>query len=74
MDATILSQNYNVLLGVNASYDSPSCPAGTTPISGGLSATGLATVLGQTYPNGNHWTVTATAGAITTITVYVVCS
>ena len=70
----IVSQDYNVLVGVNASYDSPACPAGTTPISGGLSATGLATVLGQSFPNGDHWTVTATAGAATTITVYAVCS
>ncbi|WP_405939751.1 hypothetical protein OG338_26600 [Streptomyces sp. NBC_00726] len=74
MDAQIVSQDYDVLLGVNASYDSPACPAGTTPISGGLSAGGLTTVLGQSYPNGDHWTVTATAGALTTITVYAICS
>ncbi|WP_241990149.1 MULTISPECIES: hypothetical protein [unclassified Streptomyces] len=74
MDAQIVSQDYEVLLGVNGSYDSPACPAGTTPISGGMSANGLATALGQSYPNGDHWTVTATAGALTTITVYAICS
>ncbi|MFJ9667535.1 hypothetical protein ACIRPP_23470 [Streptomyces sp. NPDC101219] len=70
----IVSQDYEVLLGVNAAYDSPACPAGTVPVSGGLSSDGLATTLGQSYPNGDHWTVTATAGALTTITVYAVCS
>jgi hypothetical protein len=74
VSATVTSTPYNVLLGVNASYDSPACPAGTQPISGGLSATGLLVTLGQSFPNGDHWTVTATAGAITTLTVYVVCS